>query len=192
MPGINAPCPHGNVREALNLYVDGELPVEEQPALFAHLSACAPCRCQLESVLQFRRLVQAERVAVPPAADEAFMQRLAAHKKQRPEKPSDAPIRARRRRPLAAAAAVAAVLALFVMGVLVRPQTAPDAARVAQPRVTSSAASTAVESSAPPPATGRPAASQQAVRLQAVYFFYPGLTVEAERQEAEHPPATSL
>ena len=188
MSRSDAPCLCGDFREALNLYVDGELPVEEQPALFAHLSACASCRCQLESVLQFRRLVQAERVAVPPAADEAFMQRLTAHKKQRPEKPSDAPIRARRRRPLAAMAAVAAVLALFMMGVLARPQTALDSTQEGRSR----ASSTAIEGSASSPAKRSPDAPRPAVRLQAIYVFYPGLTVEAERKETEHLPAAAL
>ena len=44
------------MEEALNLYMDGELPLAEQPVLFTHLSTCDPCRHILGAMMEFRRM----------------------------------------------------------------------------------------------------------------------------------------
>lgn len=62
--------------EALNLYFDGELPYEAQPRLFVHIATCDPCRLQFNTLLAFRESVQAERLSVPPVVDEQIMSRL--------------------------------------------------------------------------------------------------------------------
>ena len=64
------------MEEALNLYMDGELSLTEQPVLFAHLSTCDPCRHILGAMMEFRRMSRQEVCLVPPAFDEAFFRRL--------------------------------------------------------------------------------------------------------------------
>ena len=70
-----ATCSHA-MEEALNLYMDGELPFAEQPVLFAHLATCDPCRRMLGAMMEFRRMSRQEVCPVPPAVDEAFFRRL--------------------------------------------------------------------------------------------------------------------
>ncbi len=70
-----ATCSHA-MEEALNLYMDGELPFAEQPVLFAHLATCDPCRRMLGAMMEFRRMSRQEVCPVPPAFDEAFFRRL--------------------------------------------------------------------------------------------------------------------
>ena len=64
------------MEEALNLYMDGELSLAEQPVLFAHLATCDPCRHILGAMMEFRRMSRQEVCLVPPAFDEAFFHRL--------------------------------------------------------------------------------------------------------------------
>ena len=64
------------MEEALNLYMDGELSLTEQPVLFAHLSTCDPCRHILGAMMEFRRMSRQEVCLVSPALDEAFFRRL--------------------------------------------------------------------------------------------------------------------
>ena len=156
--------------ETLHQYVDGELAFEQQPALFSHLAACAACRRTLESVLTFRRLSRQEIVAVPPAVDDAFFQRLD-QVKRRTERVD----RQAARRPLWNARApvslgLAAVMAafLFLAGVMVSEGTA--------------------EAAGPPLIVGM----QEQIdfdlpRREAVYVFYPGLTVEATKLSESVP-----
>lgn len=149
---------------ALNEYVDGELPMEAQPRLFAHLATCAPCRRTLEAVLAFRRMSRQEPLAVPPAADDAVFRRLD-HVKQRTERAGrNAQQRSLWTAPtplsLGAAAMVAAVL--FVVGLLLPMQ-------LEEPP------------SAPLVSAGMERVEFDSTPAEAVYVFYPGLTVEATK-----------
>ena len=166
----HTPCCRA-AEEALNRYVDGELPVEEQPALFAHLTACPQCRMLLESVLQFRRMSRLERVAVPPAADEAFLKSLAHHKARRA--PVERMPRSQRfMRPMVATLCLAL---LFVVGMWAAgeppspPVTDHETERTAPEKK-------ALEEKASTP------------EREALYVFYPGLTVEAQRVEEPASP----
>lgn len=62
--------------EEAQLYLDGELPFERQPALFAHLSSCAACRREFTAVLLFRDLSREERVALPSLVDDELLSRI--------------------------------------------------------------------------------------------------------------------
>jgi len=75
-PTGKSPCTDGRM-EALHAYLDGELAVKDQPALFEHLAACPGCRRTMDSVLAFRRMSRQEYMALPPSADETFFQKLA-------------------------------------------------------------------------------------------------------------------
>ncbi len=63
--------------EALHRYLDGDLSFVQQPELFEHLASCKTCRRTMDSVLAFRRMSRQEYIALPPAADEVFFERLA-------------------------------------------------------------------------------------------------------------------
>lgn len=167
-------APHcgGALREALHLYVDGELPTGEQPALFAHLSACAACRGLMESILQFRRMSRLETTTVPPAADDAFFQRLAAHKERRPAAAPAAP-RDRIGAHWAAPMAATAVAFLLLAAVF---NAAP--ASQGSPLVTGEEERVELPEAPLPPAFADG---------QAIYVFYPGLTVEASRAQEPRP-----
>ncbi|MFT5514108.1 MAG: anti-sigma factor RsiW [Rhodothermales bacterium] len=65
------------VEETLNRFLDGELPLGQQPDLFSHLAVCSSCRASMEAVMSFRRIAREEYIAVPQSADEMFMDRLA-------------------------------------------------------------------------------------------------------------------
>ena len=65
------------MEEALNRYLDGELPLDEQPALFGHLADCPSCRSRMDAVMAFRRIAREEYISVPQSADERFLDRLA-------------------------------------------------------------------------------------------------------------------
>ena len=160
--------------EALNLYMDGELPFEEQPLLFAHLALCDQCRSVLGMMMEFRRMSRQESFAVPPAVDEAIFERLQ-EIKTRPNRRD----RYWDRRPLwqvrasvsLRAAALAAVL-LFGAG-LMFPQDA--GLPMAAPAVTVEAEQVQMMST---------------IRIpqEVLYVFYPGLTVEAPK--LSEPPVT--
>ncbi|NBC16535.1 MAG: hypothetical protein GVY18_04365 [Bacteroidetes bacterium] len=156
---------------ALNEYVDGELPMEAQPRLFAHLATCAPCRRTLEAVLAFRRMSRQEPLAVPPAADDAVFRRLD-QVKQRAERVDR---NARQRSlwtaptPLSLGAAAMVAVVLFVVGLLV-------------PMQLDEADSTALVSA------GMERVEFEPAPAEAVYVFYPGLTVEATKLDAAAVP----
>ena len=103
--------------EAIHRYLDGDLGVTEQPALFEHLSQCPECRHTMDSVMSFRRMSRQEYIALPPAADEQFFARLAVVKQQadRVDRSSDrAPLwSARRSVSLRGALAMAACVFMF-------------------------------------------------------------------------------
>ena len=172
---IPFPAPHDGScgpaqEEALNLYADGELGFEAQPALFAHLATCADCRRSLAALLEFRRISRQEMLAVPAAADDAFFQRLDQLKRRDEHVDRQADRRplwhVRTRISLSLAATVA--LLLFAAGVLL-PRTTGEI--LVRPQI--EGVEERVEF-APP----------GALRPEAVYVFYPGLTVEATKLEA--------
>ena len=153
--------------EALTLYVDGELALEEQPALFAHLATCAACRRTLAGVLEFRRLSRQETIAVPPAVDDAILGRLAKRKTalERVDRAADRRPLWQARAPVSLRAAAVVALVVFCLGLLLpHPATPPP----------------------PSPPTSEVTVEEERVRFQervrvaeAVYVIYPGLTIEA-------------
>lgn len=156
------------MEEALNLYMDGELPFEEQPLLFVHLAHCGQCRRIMGAMMEFRRMSRQEAIPVPPAVDDAIFERLNQAKKR--SKRRD---RYWDRRPLwqfrgsvsLRAAALAAVM-LFGAG-LMFPQDA------GMP-LTAEVVSAEEEHVQPIEMIRTPA--------DVLYVFYPGLTVEASRE----------
>ena len=66
--------------EALHSFLDGELPIVEQSALFTHLAVCASCRTELEGVMRFRRLSRVENLTASPSMDAALFKRVQKHK----------------------------------------------------------------------------------------------------------------
>ncbi len=160
---------HAYLEEALNHYVDGELPLDRQAALFAHLASCEHCRLLLDSIINFRRAGRQEYIAVPTAVDDAFFKRLA-HRKISGERID----REAERRPLwlvrgpvSVRSAVAAAVVLFVLGLLV-PVYAPPPFPVRSVEATEERVEfpDRVQSSS-----------------EMVYVIYPGVTVEAKRTE---------
>ena len=128
-------CTDARAEERLNLYVDGELPAAEQSALFGHLAACADCRDTFNALLAFRLAVRHDALAVPPAADEAFLARLDRLRRATHPAPDRAAERRlfgdtlRRRVPLGSALAAAVVL--IALGLLARPVSPPASAEEA-------------------------------------------------------------
>ena len=166
---LSASPPCGPLAEAmLNLYADGELEPEREPALEAHLAACAACRAQLDALLAFRRALREEPLAVPASIDAAILARATATRR-RPA-PYTAARRAEDRYPLTALRrrrkgngwiAVGVLLAVAFGTWLAQP--APEAAApIVQQR-------------------------QEAPTLEAepVFVIYPGLTVEEDRATPE-------
>lgn len=97
-PNAHSPAPAfepGAFQEDLNLYLDGELPFDRQRALFAHLAEHDADRVRFNALILFREWSRKERIVVPPAVDEAFLNRVT--KRQRLHAQID---RARDRRPL--------------------------------------------------------------------------------------------
>lgn len=68
--------------EALNLYIDGELPVDAQPEFFHHLASCESCRRFMSVMMDFRRMSRCEGLVVPSALDNAFFKMLDKSKKR--------------------------------------------------------------------------------------------------------------
>ncbi len=169
-----SPCP-GAMEEALNLYLDGELSSEMQPFLFAHLSVCASCRRRFDAVLKFRRMSRQEYLVVPPSVDDAFFEKLAQHKKValRVDRASDRRPLWNLRTPVSLRSALIVALVLFLVGVMLPGSTTygDRAAEVLgeEERVEF------VDLELPPS------------RFEAVYVFYPGLTIEAKQIAPEEP-----
>lgn len=160
--------------EDLNLYLDGELPIERQESLFEHLATCSDCRARMDSVMEFRRLSRQEYITVSPQVDDAFLERLARLKKS-----NDRYDRTEDRRPLwnarqsvSVGTAVLAITAVFVIGLMLPvagdPGTAEPTVQYVEERV---------EFEDVPPE----------IRESPIYVFVPGLTVEAYRQDEATP-----
>jgi predicted anti-sigma-YlaC factor YlaD len=62
--------------EDLDLYLDGELLLIHESTLFRHLSQCAECRDYLNGVLAFRRISREEFLEVPLRADDRLLARI--------------------------------------------------------------------------------------------------------------------
>lgn len=163
----NAPC-EPQLEEALNLYLDGELTFDEQPVLFAHLAACDPCRRTLAATMDFRRMSRQEVVSVPAAVDDAFFQRLdqLKHRTDRLDRSADRSPLWNSRTPVSLRTATAVALVLFLVGFFF-PQQVSDS-------VDSSIQVEGIEERVEFTPASR-------YRSEAVYVFYPGLTVEAPR-----------
>lgn len=165
LPALNDPSCGTAMEEALSLYVDGELSLEAQPILFAHLASCEACRRTLAGVLEFRRLSRQEVIAVPPAVDDAIMERLAKRKSalDRVDRAADRRPLWQARTPVSLRAAAVVALVVFFLGLLIPHRAAP-----------------------PAPTTSEVQGEEERVRFQerirvaeAVYVIYPGLTIEA-------------
>lgn len=154
--------------EALNLFVDGELATSRQAEFFAHLATCDSCRHTLDSVMRFRRYGRMEQLVVPPATDDAFFKRLAQHKgsRMRLDRAADREPVWRLQTRISIRAAMLAAIVLFITGLLLRvePPRSPSVFFV-------SGGEERVEFPQTP-----------GVR-EAVYVFYPGLTIEASKAE---------
>ncbi len=158
--------------DALHSFLDGELSVASQPALFAHLSTCSSCREELEGVMKFRRMSRMENLTVPPALDAALFKRLQKHKAM--IKKID---RAGDRRPLWNAraavslrATVVTAMLIFLTGLLI-PVNNQNIARNNSGTVTATDefiefADLDLKSS-----------------TSTVYVFYPGLTIEEAQDD---------
>ncbi|MDX1438633.1 MAG: zf-HC2 domain-containing protein [Rubricoccaceae bacterium] len=154
-------CSETHAENLLNLYVDGELASSEEADLFAHLSTCAACRTQFNTLFAFRLAARQENLDVPPAADEAFFARI--DQLRRVSRPAPDRVTDRRqltvvRRKRFAYASVAAV-ALFVaaFGWSVRTSTIVE------------------------PAAPAYQVTETVIDDGALYVISPGLTVEDEK-----------
>lgn len=159
--------------DALHSFLDGELCVSSQPALFAHLATCSSCREELEGVMKFRRMSRMENLTVPPALDAALFKRLQKHKAM--IKKID---RAGDRRPLWNAraavslrATVVTAMLIFLTGLLI---PANDA-NLAATRGTVTASDEFIEF----------ADLDLNASTSTVYVFYPGLTIEEAQDEEQ-------
>jgi anti-sigma factor RsiW len=161
------PC-DPRLEETLNHYLDGELTFDQQPVLFAHLAACDPCRRTLAATMDFRRMSRQEVVSVPGAVDDTFFQRLdqLKHRTDRLNRSADRRPLWNSRTPISLRAASALALVLFLAGFFF-PQHISDSLEVP---LGVEGVGERVELPPVPP-----------FRSEAVYVFYPGLTVEAQR-----------
>lgn len=167
IPEPGATLCNGDMEEALHLYLDGELPFEEQPLLFAHLAECDQCRHLMGSMMTFRRMSRQEAFPVPPAVDEAFFQRLnlVKSRSKRVDRYMDRRPLWQVRAPISLRAAAMAAVVVFVAG-LMFPHDIGD-------RIVSTTVQGEEEQ----------VEYINVIRIppEAVYVFYPGLTVEAPK-----------
>ncbi len=164
------------MEEALNLYLDGELSAEMQPLLFAHLSACDTCRRRFDAVLRFRQMSRQEYLVVPPSVDDAFFEKLAQHRTMslRVDRAADRRPLWNLRAPVTLRSALLVAIVLFFIGVMLPGSTTPENA-----------------------SSGKVMGEEERVefadleltprRLEAVYVFYPGLTIEANHVSPDEP-----
>lgn len=118
--------PH--TEELLNLYVDGELPLDRQGDLFAHLAESPEARIQFNALMNFRLATRMDANPVAPAVDEALFRRidgLRANAQRTAHRAEDRrPFRPLRRRVTVGSALVLMVLLLFAGALLPRPEPA--------------------------------------------------------------------
>ncbi len=141
--------------ELLNLYLDGELPLDQQGDLFASLAEDRAARAQFNALMAFRLATRLDANPVAPAVDEALFQRIdglrAGPGRNRAE--DREPVRVLRRR-VTVGTALALVALVAALGVL--------------------------WPSPPPAETVRLVSVEHA---EPVYVIYPGVTVEDDTLE---------
>ncbi len=162
----------------LNAYVDGELPDARQRRLFSHLAICDTCRRTLDAVIKFRRMSRMEYLAVPPVVDEAFFNRLARHREQarRFDRAADRKPLWYARTPVSLRVALLVAVGLFFVGVFVPGNMTEEP--VTMPVLGEEERIEFVDLDLPPS------------RFEAVYVFYPGLTIEATQPDEQPPPGS--
>ena len=160
---------------ALNEFLDGELDINDQSALFAHLSECAECRRELDGVMNFRRLSRAEHLVAPPSMDVGMFKRLRKQKSimARIDRAEDRQPLWSVRRAVSVRATVLTVLLVFFMG-LFYPSTAERSELAAAGYVTG------VDE-----LTEFPDLDLSHWYTRTLYVFYPGVTVEASLEEGQ-------
>ena len=161
---------HDGYEERLNLYVDGILPSDDQVILFEHLAVCDDCREELDAIMTFRRISRQEFIQVPPAADDVFFERLAAHTSPDPAQTDiDRSVLAANV-PMSLRTLLLAASVVFLIGFFIPSNISSADQKVVETRqervnLASSSTSRSV--------------------LEAVYVFYPGLTVTADELKDE-------
>lgn len=152
--------------EDLNLFLDGELPLDRQEGLYAHLAEDRDARSFMDHVMLFRRMSRQEYIEVPPSVDEAFFKRLDALKRsgERVDRFMEREPLWNTRKPVSLRTAVAAVIAVFMIGWFLPAMTeSEETAFLAQEEE-------------------RVAFDIQQARVMQsyIYVFEPGLTIEAD------------
>lgn len=153
--------------QLVHSYVDADLPSSEQPVLFAHLAECRACRSLLDSILLFRRQLVNERIVVPPDVDAEFMQLL---EKKRQEVNLESERHERRpvwRRNVYLSRGSAALLAVVLVVIGFTIPRVPEMSDVSPVIIGHQEIVSLIESGS---------------HSQPVYVFYPGVTVEGDRE----------
>lgn len=150
------------IENLVHTFLDGELPVEHQPRVFAHLAECRACRRIVNSMLQFRQVMRQEYLPVPAAVDEAFFRKLEQHKalNQRRDRVEDRQPLWQARRLVSLRLAVFTGIVLLGLGLLF-------------PRAEKQTAN----------ASFIHAETEHVEFRDVIYVIYPGLTVEALKLE---------
>ena len=150
----------------LDLFLDGELPGLREARLFQHLHECAACREYLSGALEFRRTSRDESFGVPLWADDKLIARVEAHSRLVQKK-----TRLHTRDPVWSASTTVSVRTLLLLcGFIIA--TTYWSTRPADPET----AQVYVEQEQ---VTQKEWWHQAATE---VYVFYPGLTIEADRE----------
>ena len=165
------PCSGGTHQEELvNYFVDGVLSADGQVELFEHLASCEGCRDDLDAVMTFRRMSRLEYIHVPPSIDDAFFQKLAARRiPSSAEKDTDRSILSANI-PLSLRSLLVAACVFFAVGLVVPSNISTAETKIVETR--QEAVSLAGTSINPAP-------------REAVYVFYPGLTITADQTLSE-------
>ena len=155
--------------EDLNLYLDGELSPEKEGALFNKLSSDQNLRELMDSVLLFRRMSRQEYISLPPAADDRFFQRLAEIKDGmgKVDRSGDRQPMWNSKRPVSLKSAIAAVAAVFIVGLSLPMSNHSTTVFLAQEEEQ-------VRFNTP----------QTRVLQSYIYVFEPGLMIEADKGES--------
>ncbi len=163
-PAFEAPCD----KEAMTLFLDGELSLSHQADFFGHLSNCAWCRQVMNGTLDFRRINREERFDVPPWSDDALYRRIEACRDR-----LLVSNRKHRRVPAWSVRTSMTVRSIVVVLVVVVLSTVIFASRFDNSR------------------SGGVFASQEQIHFEIatdlsrepVYVFYPGVVVESQRED---------
>lgn len=152
--------------EELNLFLDGELSFDRQADLYSHLAEHPESRSFMDSILLFRRMSRQEFIAVPPAADDEFFDRLATLKasKSQIDRVQDREPLWNLRKSISMRTALATVVAVFMVGLLLPISNTTDATSFLEQE------EERVFFDIP----------QTRVLQSYIYVFVPGLTIEAD------------